>query len=59
MTYDKQLIPEPFPVFNENGDQIGSLFTDDKGTQTFIPAAPVFRNVKDRLFKFIFGHPDH
>ena len=24
-----------------------------------IPRTPVYRTVKDRLFKFIFGNPDH
>ena len=52
-------IAETVSLYSETMEKAGTLYRYSDGTEKYIPSVPVYRNVKDRLFKFIFGNPDH
>ena len=46
-------------LYDENGDVAGTVFKDSEGRLVFKDDIHVRRNVKDSLFRLIFGSAEH
>ena len=51
--------PEVLELYTESGAKAGTLVRYADGHEDYQHAVHVRRDVKDRLFKFIFGNPEH
>ena len=50
---------EMVTVYTADHKEIGTVLCYPDGSMDLLQSPPVTRNVKDRLFRFIFGHPKH
>ena len=54
-----EMKPELIPLYTETDERAGTLIRYPDGSVKFSQDIKADRNVKDRLFRFIFGNPEH
>ena len=54
-----EMKPELIPLYTETDERAGTLIRYPDGSVKFSQDIRADRNVKDRLFRFIFGNPEH
>ena len=59
MSNKTNLSTEMVKVYTADHKEIGNVLCYPDGSMDFIQSPPVTRNVKDRLFRFIFGNSKH